>query len=53
MKKIITQCIKPPIPLRGYDWAAYREDYDEGDIIGYGSTEQEAIDDLKTQEDER
>jgi len=45
-KKIITSHDHPPIPDRRYDWSATREDYDEGDLIGYGRTEQESIDDL-------
>jgi len=40
----------PPIPSRNYDWSAAREDYDEGDLIGHGRTEQAAIDDLRQQE---
>jgi hypothetical protein len=51
-KKIITTHDWPPIPIRNYDWSAVREDYNAGDLIGYGSTEQEAIDDLKIQESE-
>ena len=47
---IITEHIYPPIPIRNYDWSAIRADYDEGDLIGYGRTEQEAIDNLKEQE---
>ena len=50
MKKIITTYECPPIPVRNYDWSASREDYDEGDFIGYGRTEQEAIDDLLEKE---
>ncbi len=42
----------PPIPVRDYDWSAIRDDYDSGDLIGYGRTEQEAIDNLKKQENE-
>ena len=49
---IITSHDYPPIPLRQYDWSAIRNDYDEGDLIGHGRTEQEAIDNLKEQEDE-
>jgi hypothetical protein len=52
MRKIITSQDCPPIPVRDYDWSALREDYDEGDFIGYGRTEQDAIDDLKRQENE-
>lgn len=51
--KIITSFDYPPIPIRDYDWSAIRESYDEGDLVGYGRTEQEAINDLKMQEDER
>jgi hypothetical protein len=50
MRKIITIHDCPPIPVRDYDWSASREDWDEGDLIGYGPTEQEAIDDLLEQE---
>jgi hypothetical protein len=52
MKEIITRHIKPPIPILRYDWEAIREDYDEGDLIGYGATEQKAIEDLKQQEND-
>lgn len=44
--KIVTTFNYPPIPIRNYDWSAIREHYDEGDPIGYGTTEQEAIQDL-------
>ena len=50
MRKIITSQDSPPIPVRDYDWSALREDYDEGDFIGYGRTEQDAIDDLLEKE---
>jgi hypothetical protein len=53
MSKIITTFEYPPIPIRNYDWSAIREDYDEGGLIGYGETEQEAIEDLKALENER
>jgi len=46
MSSIKTQYIYPPIPIRNYDWEAVREDYDEGDLIGYGKTKQEAINHL-------
>jgi len=52
MYKIKTSHDYPPIPIRNYDWSAFREDYDEGALIGYGKTEQEAIDDLLRQENE-
>ena len=50
MKKITTSHDCPPIPIRDYDWSAAREDWDEGDFIGYGRTEQDAIDDLLEKE---
>ena len=50
MYKIITSYDYPPIPLRDYDWSAIREDYEPGDIIGTGRTEQDAKDDLVQQE---
>lgn len=53
MKGIITEFIYPPIPLRNYDWQAIREDYDEDSLIGYGRTEQDAINDLIQQEKEQ
>jgi hypothetical protein len=49
---IITSFDYPPIPIRSYDWSAIREYYEPGDLIGHGATEQEAIDNLKQQEDE-
>lgn len=39
----------PPIPVRGADWSAISGDYDEGDPIGRGATEMEAIADLLDQ----
>ena len=53
MKGIKTTHEFPPIPIRDYDWSAVMEDYDEGDIIGYGRTEQDAINDLMRQKNDR
>ena len=50
--KILTRYDKKPIPIRNYDWEAYRENYDEGSPIGYGVTEQKAINDLIEKENE-
>ena len=44
--KIITRHEYPPIPIRDYDWSAIRQDYEPGDPIGHGKTEQDAIKDL-------
>lgn len=44
---IRTQHIYPPIPDRRFDWSAVTDDYEPGQPIGYGRTEQEAIADLQ------
>jgi hypothetical protein len=49
--KIITAFVYPPIPIRRYDWSAVREGYDEGDPVGWGATEQEAINELLKMEE--
>lgn len=41
-----TTHIFPPIPLRDFDWCAVSDSYEGGDPIGYGRTQQEAIDNL-------
>ena len=51
MSEIITTFDPPPIPIRDYDWRAVRGNYDLGDPIGMGRTEQEAIDDLLKKEE--
>lgn len=45
---VITTHVYPPIPLRRFDWAAYRDP--EGAIYGEGPTEAAAISDLLAQE---
>jgi hypothetical protein len=45
--KIITHYDPPPIPLRNCDWTAVTDDYEPGQPIGYGRTEEEAIADLQ------
>lgn len=44
--KIKTHYWPKPIPIRQFDWTAIGDDYEGGDPIGYGPTEQDAIDDL-------
>jgi hypothetical protein len=44
-----TTHICPPIPLYDFDWQAVEDDYEPGRPIGYGRTEQAAIDDLNAQ----
>ena len=43
---IVTEFVNPPIPCRDFDWSATHDGYDEGDPIGWGSTESQAIDNL-------
>lgn len=45
-RHIVTKFEPPPIPVRDCDWSATYADYDLGDPIGHGATEQEAIADL-------
>ena len=47
--RIVTEFVHPPIPVRCYDWRATFEDYDAGDLMGYGPTKEEAIADLIVQ----
>jgi hypothetical protein len=46
--KIITAYVNPPIPIRSADWIAYRDGTEEEGPYGYGVTELEAIEDLKS-----
>lgn len=46
-KPIVTEHIFPPIPDRRFDWCAYYDGEEESGNYGYGRTEQEAINDLK------
>lgn len=43
--KIITDFVYPPIPIRNFDWVAYRDGDEEGPQ-GHGATEAEAIAEL-------
>jgi len=47
--KLRTDYWPKPIPMRQFDWSATEDGYEPGRPIGYGRTEQEAIDDLKEQ----
>ena len=63
MDRIVTHYDPPPIPLRRFDWCAYRDGYEgptifsdgsiecRGDPIGFGRTEAEAIADLLAEEE--
>lgn len=44
--KIITSNIRPPIPVRNFDWCAYYDGDEERGEYGYGETEQDAVEDL-------
>lgn len=44
---IRTRYDPPPIPVREFDWSATTDNYEPGHPIGWGSTEAEAIRDLK------
>lgn len=46
MRKIITYCACPPIPVRQYDWLAYYDGDEEAGQYGSGATEEEAIADF-------
>lgn len=47
-RKIITTHVCPPIPIREYDWCAYRDGDDERpELYGWGSTEQAALENLR------
>jgi len=41
--KIDTRYDPKPGPSQKFDWEATFEGYDEGDPVGYGATEQEAV----------
>lgn len=45
-KKIITNFIYPPIPIRTNDWCAYYDGEEENGNYGYGETEEAAVKDL-------
>lgn len=48
--KVRTEYVFPPIPIREYDWSAVDDNtYEPGCPIGWGSTEQAAVDDLVSQ----
>ena len=45
-RKIVTEYVCPPIPVRGFDWRAVYADYEPGDPVGAGATEAEAMAEL-------
>ena len=50
--KIVTSFVYPPIPVRNFDWCAYRDGTEETGRYGYGATEADAIAELLMLEDE-
>lgn len=53
LKGIVTDYWAKPIPDRRFDWSAKDENYEPGDLIGYGASEQEAVADLLKQRAEQ
>lgn len=55
-EKIRTDCWAKPIPTNKFDWSAWfdnDEPNDDGQMhVGYGATEQDAIEDLLSSTDE-
>lgn len=50
--KINTVHVRPPLPIRCFDWCAHRDGYDGASRrqpVGRGATEAEALADLRTQ----
>lgn len=47
---IHTEHIYPPIPLRHFDWMAWRGDYEPGVTTGYGATREQAVQELLERE---
>lgn len=45
--------VNPPIPIRCFDWSCVGDDYEPGDVQGWGYTEEEAIQDYLEQVNER
>lgn len=52
-RKVTTEFIFPPIPVREFDWVATFDDYEPGGPVGRGATEAEAIEDLMIEVDLR
>lgn len=43
IRRIITEHVYPPIPIRCFDWCATFDSYEPGSPIGYGPTKEAAI----------
>ncbi len=44
---VVTSHDNPPIPERQYDWSAHLDGHEEDGPVGHGTTEAEAITELK------
>lgn len=47
--ELITKYDPKPIPSRQFDWSCVDQNYEEGCVIGYGETEEQAIQDYMEQ----
>ncbi len=50
--RIVTRHVYPPIPMRKFDWCAYRDGDVEAGNYGWGATEPDAVRDLLDKEAE-
>jgi hypothetical protein len=51
-RKLIVVCQCPPIPLRSFDWCAYRDgDEENPNRYGWGETKEKAIAELEALEE--
>ena len=48
--EIELECVAPPIPVRQFDWRAWRKGHEEG-LVGWGESSAEAICDLLEREE--
>lgn len=47
LRKIVTDNVRPPIPVTTHDWCAYYDGDEERQQYGWGPTETEAVADLR------
>lgn len=50
---IVVDFVYPAIPLRNWDWHAYRKGWEPGEPEGWGETKAEAVAELEAQEADR
>lgn len=44
--RIVVEHVRPPVPSRQFDWAAWEDGEEERGVVGRGPTRQAAIDEL-------